>query len=143
MSSRIKIFDSDVFHAEVTSSHFRMSTRLKRPSPRYQTYIRLFDPSHSIYLSIYLPHSLGDRWGTTRPGNQHWPFLSFVCCPHGVAQFQTRPISDVIFQSFLCLPLLLPPRTVPRRTVLASPEALVTCSYHFILRLFTVDKSSS
>ena len=36
---------------------------------------------------------------------------------------------------FLCLPLLLPPCTVPWRTVLASPEALVTCPYHFILRL--------
>ena len=30
----------------------------------------------SIYLSIYLSHSLEYRWGTTRPGNQHSPFLS-------------------------------------------------------------------
>ena len=51
----------------------------------------------SIYLSIY---SLWDRWGTTRPGNQHSPFLSFLCSPHGVAQFQTHPIPYVIFQSF-------------------------------------------
>ena len=51
-------------------------------------------------LSIYLSHSLGDRWGTTRPGNQHSPFLSFLCSPHGVAQFQTRPVLDVIFPSF-------------------------------------------
>ena len=54
----------------------------------------------SIYLSIYLSHSLGDRWSTTRPGNQHSPFLSFLCSPHGIAQFQTRPIPDVIFPSF-------------------------------------------
>ena len=52
------------------------------------------------YLSIYLSHSLGDRWGTTRPGNQHSPFLSFLCSPHGVTQFQTRPFPDVIFPSF-------------------------------------------
>ena len=54
----------------------------------------------SIYLSIYLSHNFGDRWGTTRPGNQHSPFLSFLCSPHGVTQFQTRPIPDVIFPSF-------------------------------------------
>ena len=54
----------------------------------------------SIYLSIYVSHSLGDRWGTTRPGNQHSPFPSFLCSPHGVAQFQTRPIPDAIFSSF-------------------------------------------
>ena len=53
-----------------------------------------------IYLSIYLSHSLRDRWGTTRPGNQHSPFLSFLCSPHGVTQFQTRPIPDVIFPLF-------------------------------------------
>ena len=51
-------------------------------------------------LSTYLSRSLGDRRGTTRSGNQHLPFLSFLCSPHGVAQFQTRPISDVIFPSF-------------------------------------------
>ena len=51
-------------------------------------------------LSIYLSHSFGDHWGTTRPGNQHSPFLSFLCSPHGVAQLQTRPIPDVIFPSF-------------------------------------------
>ena len=49
---------------------------------------------------IYLSHSLGDRRGTIRPGNQHSPFLSFLCSPHGVAQLQTHPILDVIFPSF-------------------------------------------
>ena len=51
----------------------------------------------SIYLSIVLgtveaPHDLAT--------NQQSPFLSFLCSPHGVAQFQTRPIPDVIFPSF-------------------------------------------
>ena len=73
-----------------------MDTRVKSSS----TSIGL-DPRD--YLSIYLSHSLGDRWGTTRPGNQHSPFLSFLsflCSLHGVAQFQTRPIPDFIFVSF-------------------------------------------
>ena len=54
----------------------------------------------SIYLCIYVSHSLGDRWGTTRSGIQRSPFLSFLCSPHGVTQFQTHPIRDVIFPSF-------------------------------------------
>ena len=62
----------------------------------------LSTPPHnqSINLSIYLSYSLGDRWGTTQPGNQLSPFLLFLCSPHGVAQFQTRPIPDVIFPPF-------------------------------------------
>ena len=50
------------------------TTAWGRRSWEYHQY--LFAPSHhyvlstvSIYLSIYLSHSLGDRWGTTRPGN--------------------------------------------------------------------------
>ena len=69
--------------------------RIKDSSSKLQSSIYL-----SICLFIYLSHSLGDRWGTTRPGNQHSPFLSFLCSPHGVAQFQTRPIPNVIFPSF-------------------------------------------
>ena len=49
---------------------------------------------------MYPSHSLGDHWGTTQPGYQHSPFLSFLCSTHGVAQFQTCPILDVIFPSF-------------------------------------------
>ena len=94
------------------------------------------------YLYIYLSHSLGDRWGTTRPGNQHSPFLSFLCSPHGILSSKLVQSRMLYSHHFLCLPLLLPPRTVPWRTVLASPEALVTCPYHFILHLFTVKKSS-
>ena len=63
-----------------------------------------------MYLSIYLSHSFGNRWSTTRPGNQHSPFLLFLCSPHGVAQFQTRPIPDVIFSSF---PLSVSPSLSP------------------------------
>ena len=44
---------------------------------------------------------------------------------------------------FLCLPLGLPPWTVPCRIVLASPDDRVTCPYHFSLRLFTEVRRSS
>lgn len=37
---------------------------------------------------------------------------------------------------FFCLPLFLIPWTVPRRTVLASPEDFVTCPYHFMVSVF-------
>ena len=105
----------------------RQQDQMKEPWDQYRW--------GTIYLSIYLSHSLGDRWGTTRLGNQHSPFLLFLCSPHGVAQFQTSPISDVIFPSFSLSASPSPtPYSVPWRTVLASPEVLVTWSYHFILR---------
>ena len=43
---------------------------------------------------------------------------------------------------FLCLPLRLPPWTVPCRMVLASVDDRVTCPYHFSLCLFTEVRSS-
>ena len=44
---------------------------------------------------------------------------------------------------FLCLPLRLPPWTVPCRIVLASPNDHVMCPYHFSLRLLTEVRRSS
>ena len=38
---------------------------------------------------------------------------------------------------FLCLPLRLPPWTVPCRIVLANPDDRVMCPYHFSFHLFT------
>ena len=95
--------------------------------------------SHNFYLSIY-PIVLGT-----------------VGAPHDLAtnihhsstllteSLSSKPVQSRMLSShrFLCLPLLLPTHTVPWKTVLASPEALVTCPYHFLSRLFTVDKSSS
>ena len=43
---------------------------------------------------------------------------------------------------FLCLPLRLPPWTVPCKIVLASPDDRMACPYHFSLRLFTAVRSS-
>ena len=44
---------------------------------------------------------------------------------------------------FLCLPLHLPPWTVPWRIVLASPDDHVMCLYHLTLHLFTEVRRSS
>ena len=63
-------------------------------STSFNTHVSLWNP-HLFH--IYVSHSFRGRWGTTWPGNQRSPFL---CSPHGVAQFQTRPIPDVIFPSF-------------------------------------------
>ena len=38
---------------------------------------------------------------------------------------------------FLCLPIYLPPLTVPCRIVFASPDDRMTCPYHFSVHLFT------
>ena len=53
--------------------------------------------------------------------------------------FHSRPVHSFTLSShrFLCLPLHLPPCTVPCRIVLASPDDRVTCPYYFTLHLFT------
>lgn len=55
-------------------------------------------------------------------------FLSFLCPSRGVAQFHSRILSCVFLFPFS----LPPPFTVPRRTVLTSPENLVTCPYFLV-----------
>ena len=59
----------------------------------------------SIYLSI---HSLEDRWGTTRPGNQRSPFLSFLCSPRRSLPNPSNPgcYLPVVFS--ICLSFSLP-----------------------------------
>ena len=50
----------------------------------------------------------------------------------------SRPVHSLMLSShrFLCLPLCLPLCTIPCRIVLASPDDLVMCLYHFNLHLF-------
>ena len=89
----------------------------------------------SIYLTIYpivlgivgAPHNLAT--------NIHHSSCSSALL---TASLSSKPVQSRMLSShrFLCLPLLLRPRTVPCRTVLASPEALVTCPYHFIFSSF-------
>ena len=92
----------------------------------------------------YLSHSLADHWGTTvdfttsfLPSSQFSAFRSMM--------FHSRPVHSLMLSShrFLCLPLCLPPWTVPCRIVLASPDDSVMCPYHFSLRLFTTVRRSS
>ena len=87
-------------HAELSSTIIfsSVSTLLVQPQQRKPSEVK--PQGRNIKISIYLSHSLGGRWGTKRPGNQHSPFLSFLCSLHGVAQFQTLPIPDVIFPPF-------------------------------------------
>ena len=56
----------------------------------------------------------------------------------------TRPVHPLMLSSHLlfCLPCLLPPLTVPCKTVLARPDERETCPYYFSLRLFTMARSS-
>ena len=95
-------------------------------------------------LLSYLSCSQADCWGTTIDftiGFLHsLRFLAF-----GSSIFHSRPIHSLMLSShrFLCLPLHLPPSTVPCRIVLASPDDCVTCPYHISLRLFIEVRRSS
>ena len=95
-------------------------------------------------LSTYLSHSLADRWGTTVDFTTSFLHSSRLLAFRS-SIFHSRPVHSLMLSShrFLCLPLRLPPWTVPCRIVLASPEDRVTCPYHFSLRLFTEVRRSS
>ena len=86
----------------------------------------------SYLILSYLSRSLADRWGTTVDfttsflhSSQFSAFRSMI--------FHSRPVHSLMlsFHRFLCLPLRLPPCTVPSRLVLANPDDRVTCPYHF------------
>ena len=57
----------------------------------------------------------------------------------------SRPVYSLMLSShfFLCLPCLLPPFTVPCKTVLARPEEQETWPYHCNLHLFLMVSRSS
>ena len=57
--------------------------------------------------------------------------------------FHSSPVHSLMLSHrTFCLPLHLPPCTVPCRTVLASPDDRVTCPYHFGSRLSVEIRSS-
>ena len=90
------------------------------------------------------PVVLVDRWGATddlATSSLHSSHLSVFL----MAASSVMPVHSGVLSShlFFCLPVLLLPCTVPCRIVLASPEDLVMCPYHFSLRRFTVVKRSS
>ena len=119
-------------------SHHPLSSPLS-PSPPTPPNTPAILPSPSFFLS-HLSCSAVDRWGTT---------VDFTTCfLHSAFRrmiFHSRPVHSLMLSShrFLCLPLQLPPWTVPCRIVLASPDGHVTCLYHFSLHLFTEVRRSS
>ena len=123
-----------------TTTHSNKGITLRSFITSLWNHLSLFVPSiyQSIYLSIY-PISLG----TVGAPHDVATNIRHSCRSSALltASLLSKPVQSRMLSShrFLCLPFFLPPRKVPWRTVLASPEALVTCQYHFILRLFTVD----
>ena len=99
--------------------------------------------SATSYLS-HLSCSLADRRGTTVDFTTSFLHSSWFSAFRSM-MFHSRPVHSLMLSShhFLCLPLCLPPWTIPCRIVLASPDDRVACPYHFSLRLFTVVKRSS
>ena len=112
------------------------------PSLRYTSMLlgRLATNKQTSHLS----RSLADRWGTTVDYTTRFLHSSRFSAFRSMI-FHSRPFHSLMLSShrFLCLPLRLPPCTVPCRTVLASPDDHVTCLYHFSLRLFTEVRRSS
>ena len=100
--------------------------------------------STNLLILSYLSRSLADRWGTAVDFTTSFLHSSRFSAFRSV-MFHGRPVHSLMLSShrFLCLPLRLPPWTVPCRIVLVSPDDRVTCPYHFSLRLFTVVKRSS
>ena len=98
---------------------------------------------HVPFLS-YLSRSLADRWGTTVDFTTSFLHSSRFSALLSMI-FHSRPVHSLVLSShrFLCLPLRLPPWTVPCRIVLAGPDDRVTCPYYFSLRLFTEVRRSS
>ena len=104
----------------------------------------MYQRNHHFFFSSYLSRSLADRWGTTVDFTTSFLHSSWFSAFHSTI-FHSRPVHSLMLSSyrFLCLPLRLPPWTVPCRIVLACPDDRVTCPYHFSLRLFTEVRRSS
>ena len=96
----------------------------------------LFKEFQDPYLHLHLSHSLADHWGITLGFTTNFLHsLQFLAFPSMV--FHSRAVHSLMLSShhFLCLSLRLPPYTVPSRILLASPDDLVMCPYHFSVRL--------
>ena len=83
------------------------------------------------FTSLHLSHSLFDRWGT-KDDRATTVLHSSLFSAFRRASPNLNPVHSVMLSShlFFCLPLLLPPCTVPCRIIFASPVDLVLCPYH-------------
>ena len=95
------------------------------------------------FTSLHLSHSLFDRWGT-KDDRATTVLHSSLFSAFRRASPNFNPVDSVMLSShlFFCLPLLLPPCTVPCRIIFASPVDLVLCPYHLSFHFFTVVRRS-
>ena len=101
-------------------------------------------PLELFLILSYLSRSLAERWGTTVDFTTSFLHSPWFSAFHSM-MFHSRPVHSLMLFShhFLCLPLHLPPWTVPCGIVLASPDDCVMCPYHLSLHLFTEVRRSS
>ena len=98
----------------------------------------------SLIILSHLSLNCEGHWGTTDDFTTC--FLHFSLFSTALWDFaNSRPVHSLMLSSHLslCLPCLLPPFTVPCKTVLARPDERVTSQYHCSLRLFTTVRRSS
>ena len=100
--------------------------------------------NREIFTSLHFPINRKDRWGTID---------DFLTSSLHVSLFSTtlwESANSILVHSlmmfsyfFFCLPLRLPPLTVPCKIVFTRPDDLDTWPYHFSLRFLTVIRRSS
>ena len=97
-----------------------------------------------LLILSYLSRGMADRWGTSVDFTTSFLHSSRFSAFRSMV-FHSRPVHYLMLSShrFLCLPLPLPPWTVPCRIAFVNPDDRVTCPYHFSLRLFTEVRRSS
>ena len=108
----------------------------------HTSHLEIGTPVSSYYY--YLSLSLVGRWGT-KDDRATTVLHSSLFSAFRRASPNFNPVHSVMLSShlFFCLPLLLPPCTLPCRIIFASPVDLVLCPYHLSLRFFTVVRRSS
>ena len=119
-------FDSSLF--------FKLFDCQVKPMLLYASEISIYlSICHIILWTVGAPH---DVTPNLRHSSLSSAFLTVSLSP--------KPVHSQMLSShrFLCLPLLLPPCSVPWWNVFARPEDLVMCPYHCSLRCFTMVKSS-
>ena len=108
-----------------------MPTYLPSCLPTYPpAYLPTLLPTYRHYhLHLHLFRSVADCWGTTGDFTTNFLHSSRFSAFRSVV-FHSRPVHSLILSShrFLCLPLHLPPCTVPCRTVSAQSLIMLECN---------------
>ena len=123
---------ADILFVNTKTVLFKITQQQKTLNGLHNSY----GPKYVTELtSLHLTLSLVDRWGT----KDDWAttFLrSSLFSAFRRASPNFKPVHSVTLSSllFFCLPILLPPCTVPCRIMFASPVDLVMCPFHLSLR---------